>query len=163
MAEKPSEEYIKVSYTRPLEYRWKVGRFLSRYYQEIRDNKRLVANRCPKCNELFFPPHMVCGRCKVKASEELIVLDEGDLKGTVQELAPPRGQRFWDPRRGDWFEEPHPSATILLDSGHRIGHRLEETDMEKVKKGMRVQAVWKEKEERGNAMGDILYFRKIEE
>lgn len=163
MAEKPAEEYITLTYERPVDYEWKVGKFLGRYYQEIRDNQRFVANRCPKCNHLFFPPHMVCGWCRVRASDELEVLYEGDLKGTVEALSPPREQRFWDPRRGDWFVEEYPTATIKLDSGHRMGHRLEEKDMEKVKVGMRVQAVWKPKEERGNATGDILYFRTIEE
>lgn len=163
MTQQHAEEYIKVAYERPAEYKWKVGKFLGRYYQEIRDNRRFVANRCPVCDHVFAPPNMMCGWCKVRASDELEVQFEGDLVGTVESLSPPRDQRFWDPRRGDWFVEEYPSASIKLDSGHRMGHRLEEKDMEKVKVGMRVQAVWKPKEERGQAMNDILYFRKIDD
>lgn len=163
MAEKPAEEYIIVEYSQALAYKWKVGKFLSRYYQEIKYNQRFIGNRCPKCNHLFSPPQMVCGWCNVRASDELEVLYEGDLKGTVESLSPARDQRLWDPRRGDWFTEEYPSATIKLDSGHRFASRLEEKDMEKIQVGMRVQAVWKPLEERGQSVSDILYFRKIEE
>ena len=160
MAEKPSEELIKVNYSRGLNYHWKVGKYLSRFYQEARDNKRLVGNRCPKCHEILFPPHEVCARCRVRASDELVELKQ---EGTVQ-LYNPVVMRLWNPRTGSYFEDQYPSATILLDDGVYIGHRLQEQNIEKLKKGMRVKAVWKEnKEERGNGFADILYFKTIEE
>lgn len=158
MAEKPAEEFISVNYPRGLNYTWKVGRYLGRFYQEMRDNKRFMANRCPQCNELMFPPHKVCARCRVEASDELIELKQ---EGTVQ-LYNPAVMRLWNPRTGQYFEDPYPSATILLDDGIYMGHRLEEQKLENIKKGMRVKAVWKEnKEERGNGFADVLFFRTI--
>jgi uncharacterized OB-fold protein len=53
-------------------------------------------------------------------------------------------------------------ASIKLDNGCYIYHFLEEQDPEKLPKVKRVQAVWKE-EGRGQGLGDILYFRAIEE
>ena len=159
MAEQPSEELITITWQRAVPYKWKLGRVLGRFYKEMRDNKRLVGNQCPKCKELMFPPRTVCGRCKVRAGEEL---EEISQKGTVR-LYNPMVQKFWNPRTGDWYEDPHPSATILLDGDVFTSHALEETDIEKLRVGMRVEAVWKEKKERGEGMGDILYFRTIEE
>jgi uncharacterized OB-fold protein len=128
-------------------------------WKEAKDNERLVANRCPKCKMLYSPPVMVCGRCHVKVGDEFI--DIGD-KGTVTQYTIVV-QRLWDPVEGKWFEPPpYPSATILLDSGVYSGGRLEETDTEKLHKGMRVQAVWKDKEERGLGARDIQYWRTIE-
>ena len=159
-AKEPSEEFITIDIARDLDYRWKVGRYLSRFNQEMRDNKRLVANRCPKCGMLYLPPQMVCGRCHVRAGEEFIELSD---KGTVTQYSFVV-QRLWDPVEGKWFEpSPYPGATILLDGGVYTMGRLEETDMEKIHRGMRVEAVWKEKKERGLGTHDILYWRTIEE
>jgi len=155
-----SEELIAVEYPRGVDYEWKLGRHISRFKIEARDNKKLMGNRCPKCNGLFMPPHVVCGKCKVRAGDEL---EEVSQKGSIR-LFNPAVMRLWNPRTGDWYENPYPSATIHLDSDIFMGARLEETDMEKLYKGMRVEAVWREpKEERGQGMGDIMYFRKIEE
>jgi uncharacterized OB-fold protein len=44
-----------------------------------------------------------------------------------------------------------------------IMHLLGEVDPQKVKIGMRVQAVWKPPKEREGAITDILYFKPIEE
>jgi len=52
---------------------------------------------------------------------------------------------------------------ILLDDGVYIRHFLEETDAEKLRVGMRVEAVWKEDHERGEGTADVKYFRTIEE
>jgi uncharacterized OB-fold protein len=52
---------------------------------------------------------------------------------------------------------------IELDDGTIIRHFLEETDTEKLKEGIRVQAVWKEKAERGEGTSDVKFFRTIEE
>lgn len=160
MAEQPSEEYIAIHYQVGLPYRLSTGQYLGRLWKEMRDNKRLVANRCPKCGMLYLPPQMVCGRCHVRAGEEFIELSD---KGTVTQYSFVV-QRLWDPVEGKWFEpSPYPGATILLDGGVYTMGPLEETDMDKIKRGMRVQAVWKEKKERGLGTHDILYWRTIEE
>ena len=156
--QKSSQEYIKVAIATPRPYRWSSGKFLGRLYREAKENKRLVANRCRKCKELLWPPQAVCGRCKVDAGEDWVVMSD---KGTVIQytyLVFP----LWDPHYGEKLASPHPTATIKLDEGVYLVHFLEEKDLEKLKEGMRVQAVWKD-EDRGRGLGDILYFRTIEE
>jgi len=159
MAEEPSQEYIHVAYTMSRPYRWATGKYLGKLYKEMRDSKKLVANRCPKCKEFLWPPQMVCGRCKVRAGDDWVELSD---KGTVVQytyMVFP----LWDPHAGKRVAEEHPYATILLDDGMYMVSRLEEQDKEKLKVGMRVQAVWKE-EGRGRGLDeDILYFRTIEQ
>jgi len=158
MAEKPRQEYIRVPYTKSRPYRWAAGKYLSKLYKEMRDNKKLVTNRCPKCKELLWPPQMVCGRCNVRAGEDWVELSD---KGTVVQytyvVIP-----MWDPHEGKRLAGEYPNTMILLDDGIYFRHILEEKDPKKLKVGMRVQAVWKE-EGRGQGMDDILYFRTIEQ
>lgn len=159
MAQEPSQEYIHVAYTMSRPYRWSAGKYLSKLYREMRDSKKLVTNRCPKCKELLWPPQMVCGRCKVRAGDDWVELsDKGTVAGYTYLVYP-----LWDPHAGKRVGEDHPYATILLDDGMYMVSRLEEQDKEKLKVGMRVQAVWRE-EGRGRGLDeDILYFRTIEQ
>ena len=164
MAKKSSKrkkpEYISIPFDAPRKYRWSTGKYIGRTYREAKDNKKLVANRCVKCKEVLWPPVQVCGRCKVEAGEDWVELSQ---TGTVMQytyLVYP----LWDPHYGEKWANPHPSAIILLDNGVFYRHWLEETDKDKLKVGMRVQAVWKEDyDERGQGPGDILYFRTIEQ
>jgi uncharacterized OB-fold protein len=158
MEKEPTQEYIQVKIDTPRPYRWSTGKYLGKLYKEARDRKKLVTNRCTKCKELVYPPQMVCGRCKVEAGQDWVEMSD---KGTVVQytyLIFPR----WDPHRGEYYSSPYPSATVLLDSGLYLRSRLEEQDTKKLKRGMRVQAVWKEKG-RGREQDDIEYFRTIEE
>ncbi|MBA7665272.1 hypothetical protein ES703_73342 [subsurface metagenome] len=159
MAQEPSQEYIHVAYTMSRPYRWSAGKYLSKLYREMRDSKKLVTNRCPKCKELLWPPQLVCGRCKVRAGDDWVELsDKGTVAGYTYLVYP-----LWDPHAGKRVGEDHPYATILLDDGMYVVSRLEEQDKEKLKVGMRVQAVWRE-EGRGRGLDDdILYFRTIEQ
>jgi uncharacterized OB-fold protein len=158
MADKPSQELIKVPYSVPRPYRWSTGKYIGRLYKETKENKKIVTNRCPKCKWLLWPPNAVCGRCKVDAGEEWVEVSD---KGTVIQytyLVVP----MWDTHYGGKFANPYPTATIHLDGGVYLVHWLEEQDPEKLKSIKRVQAVWKE-EGRQGGLADILYFRAIEE
>ncbi|MBM4463135.1 MAG: hypothetical protein FJ012_07315 [Chloroflexi bacterium] len=151
-------EYIHIQYTKPRFYRWSTGKYMGKVYKEARDNKKLVSNRCPKCKDLLWHPQVTCGRCNVYAGEDWVEMGQ---KGTVLQytyLVFP----MWNPHMGERWANPYPLASIKLDNGCYIYHFLEEQDTEKLPKVKRVQAVWKE-EGRGRGLGDILYFRTIEE
>lgn len=153
MTEESSEEYIMIPIDMARPYRWSRGQYIGRLFKEGRDNRRLVANRCPECQHLLFPPQKVCGRCHVRASDKF---EEISDKGTVKQITTIH-LPLWDPHLGARAEEnPHPQATIELDSGVSTMGRLEETDPEKVKVGMRVQVIWRE-------VGGIQFYRTIEE
>jgi uncharacterized OB-fold protein len=152
-------DYITINIDTPRKYRWSTGKYIGRTYREAKENKKIVANRCVKCKEVLWPPMEVCGRCKVEAGEDWVELPQ---TGTVMQftfLVYP----MWDPHYGKKFANPHANAMILLDDGVYIRHFLEETDVEKLKVGMRVEAVWREDDERGEGVADIEYFRTIDE
>ncbi len=153
-------EYIRIKFDAPRPYNWSTGKYLGKVYAEAKENKKLVSNRCPQCKEIWLPPTPVCPKCKVDMGWDWVELPQ---TGTVYQytyLVYP----LWDPHYGEKWANPYPSATILLDNGVFYRHWLEETDKEKLRVGMRVQAVWKEDyEERGQGVQDILYFRTIEE
>jgi uncharacterized OB-fold protein len=156
---KSKPEYLAVEIDTPRRYRWSTGKYIGRTYREAHENKKLVANRCVQCQEILWPPVQVCGRCKVEAGEDWVELSQ---TGTVMQytyLVYP----MWDPHYGEKRANPHPNAMILLDDGVYIRHFLEETDADKLKVGMRVEAVWREDHERGEGTSDIQYFRTIDE
>ncbi len=154
-------ERIKIEYDLPRYYDWSTGPYTGKAFTEMKENKKIMSNRCPKCKEFLWEPMVTCGRCKVEANKEL---EEVPQTGTVVQytyLVLP----MWDPHFGKTWANPHPVGIILLDDCG-IYHRgfLEETDPDKLKVGMRVKAVWVEDyEDRGEGTGDIKYFRTIEE
>ena len=153
------QEYFTVVFDRPRKYKWSTGKYMGKTYKEALENKKLVANRCQKCKQVLWPPVQVCGRCKVEAGEDWVELPQTGKVLQYTFLVFP----LWDPHFGEKLATPYPNAMIELDDGTIIRHFLEETDTEKLKEGMRVQAVWKEREERGEGTQDVKFFRTIEE
>ena len=153
-------EYIRVAFDNPRRYHWSTGKYLGKFYAEAKENKRIVGNRCPKCREIWLPPTPVCPKCKVDMGWDWVELPQ---KGTVIQytyLVYP----LWDPHYGEKWANPYPSGIIQLDDGTYYRHFLGETDKDKLRVGMRVQAVWKEDyDERGQGPNDILYFKTIED
>ncbi|NQT72376.1 MAG: OB-fold domain-containing protein [Chloroflexi bacterium] len=158
MAKEP--EYIIVNIDTPRKYNWSTGKYLGHVYAEAKENKKLVGNKCPKCKAIMWGPTIVCPKCKVETGWEWEELPETGTVTQYTYLVFP----LWDPHYGERWANPHPSGTILLENGVYQRHFLEETDPEKLKVGMRVQAVWKEDyDERGLGMQDVPYYRTIEE
>jgi uncharacterized OB-fold protein len=159
-APRKKPEYIHVKFARPRLYSWSTGKHVGRLYAEAKENKKIVFNRCPKCHQTAMMPTVVCPKCKIDMGEDWVELPQtGEVYQYTYLVLP-----LWDPHYGEKYANPYPSAIILLDDGTFFRHRLEETDKEKLKDGMRVQAVWEEDyDKRGQGMGDILYWRTIEE
>ena len=157
---KKNPEYIHIKVDRPWLYNWSTGQHQGRLYAEAKENKKIVFNRCPQCHQTAMMPTVVCPKCKVEMGDDWVELPQtGEVYQYTYLVLP-----LWDPHYGEKYANPHPSAIILLDNGTFFRHRLEETDKEKLRDGMRVQAVWEEDyDKRGQGMGDILYWRTIEE
>jgi uncharacterized protein len=133
-------------------YSWTVGTTLSRFYCELRDNGKIWANRCPECGNVFVPPKVKCINCYQDLNDWL----ELPGTGTVETFTVVR------------YQEPtlHPRPApfvygIIKMDGADTGllHFIDEIEPEKVKVGMRVEAVL-EDERDGNIL-DIKYFRPV--
>jgi len=129
-----------------------MGKFLSAFKE-----KKILANRCPKCGRLQLPPREVCAECVVRATDWVEVGPEGLISVMdVTFYASP------DPLTGESRETPYVAAHFLLDGckGHEtLWHELKAEDMNRAKKGDRVRPVWNEN--RIGAITDIQYFELI--
>ncbi|MGA2517390.1 MAG: Zn-ribbon domain-containing OB-fold protein [Thermodesulfobacteriota bacterium] len=165
MSQKETEEYLYVDQIVKLPFTESAGLYISRFLTKIRDEGKIVANKCPKCNRIIVPPRIVCSYCKVKIEDKPENWVELSDKGTVTDTMTIEDREI-DAVTGEMVGAPNPNLFIRLDGGDEwtiIGHISEEMDASKVPPGTRVQAVWKPREERLGKVSDIKYFKVIQE
>ena len=121
-------------------FHWSVGKYGSRFLLELKQNRRFVGIKCPKCARVYVPPRKVCGRCHVAMDEFVPLSDEGEVTVcTIIQFG------FVDPATGVQRPVPYACAFIRLDGADTaLAHFLDSTDPEKVKVGARVKAVFEE-------------------
>ncbi|MFC1999315.1 Zn-ribbon domain-containing OB-fold protein [Chloroflexota bacterium] len=156
MSNEKEPEYINIPIPMRIPYAYDAGLYVSGFLQEIRDNERIYANKCPECGRFLLPPRIMCGRCSVRMGEWI----EQGHKGTLVSFGVTIEPQL-DVTTGENKEVPFTTAGIQLDGGAAILHFLDETDPSKLELGMRVQAVFKPKEERQGLITDILHFTVI--
>ncbi len=133
-----------------LRYHYTAGRASSRFLRALKQG-RLIGQRCPSCRNVIVPPRGACARCGVPTEGELELRD----RGTVTTFC-----IVHIPVPGSAVKPPFVCATIRLD-GADIGffHLVSECALGEVRPGMRVEAVWKPREEWGNTLENIRYFK----
>jgi uncharacterized OB-fold protein len=152
---KNEEDVLRVPYLLQMEYEYALGQHAIRFFQELKENRRLMGVRCPECDRVYIPPRPVCGICYVPSEEWVEVSDEGSLTGCTVVRLP-----FIDPMTGMQRPVPYGFGIIRLDGASTsMYHFVEETDDDKLAVGMRVKANFREPRE-GN-MRDIVNFRVI--
>jgi uncharacterized OB-fold protein len=157
--------YLIVEHIVNLPFVESAGQYLSRFFEVLKEDGKLLANRCPKCRRVVFPPRVVCGWCKIRIEDRdenwIELSDRGSvISCTLAE------EREVDRATGKMIGDYYPCAFIRLDGGDRwtlLAHFLGEEDLDSLSPGMRVQAIWKPKERRRGRMTDIMYFRKIQD
>ena len=111
--------------------------------------------KCDRCERVLVPPRMYCEQC-YRPTDRWVKLARHR-----------KGRHLFDSyvnfdasRR----KEPILVAVVEIDGASPlmgILHLLGEVTPEKIKIGMRVQAVWKESRERTGAITDISYFKPM--
>lgn len=147
-------------------YAWSVGETGSRFLKGLRDDKKLVANKCPHTGQIFCPPKLNSPYTLEPITEWLELPGTGTVQSFTRRdydsLAAPRAQDV----RGDAEpgmaaaaeDQPRIYALIRLDGcTQALPHLLGEVDYASVKIGMKVAAVFRE--ERQGHILDIAYFR----
>ena len=123
----------------------------SRFLIELRDKKRIMGMRCPTCNRVYVPARSICKDCFEQLDEWVEISD----KGTVLTYATDYETKSIQPTGA-----PIVYGIIKLDGADTgFVHMLGEVDPEKLRVGMRVQAVF-QKEREGSIL-DIKYFKPI--
>lgn len=117
---------------------------VSREFARNLASARITGHRCPRCSLVYVPPKGFCPICVVEtsASDEVEISDRGVVTSwTVLTPIQYHGQKE---RRA------YALASILLDgaSGTVGQQRLLDVELEDIRMGMRVEAVWAPEAER---------------
>ena len=137
-------------------FNYAVGMHGSKFFAELRDNKKLLGIRCPKCKKVYIPPRGVCGPCFEEMNEFVEVKPTGVI-GTYTILR----FAFIDPETGQQKPIPYGYGFIKLDGADTLfQHYINIEDESRIKVGARVEAVFAEK--RKGSIRDIEYFRVID-
>jgi len=135
--------YIPNTYT--------AGAVGSQFLISLRDKKKIMGTRCPTCNRVYVPARSVCKDCYGQLDEWVEVSD----KGTLLTYTDCQQSNPVQP-----VEPPIVYGIVQLDGADTgIVHMLGEVDLEQLRIGMRVQAVFKEKREA--SILDIKYFKPL--
>ena len=59
-----NQDVVKAYYKMEAEFEWSYGK-ISRFFSELKDNKRIMGTKCPKCGTVFCPPTSDCPKCWV--------------------------------------------------------------------------------------------------
>jgi len=132
-----------------------VGQYLDKFFDNL-ENKKIVGNKCPKCDDVFVPPRKICGKCNV-----VIPLDQNWVElpdtGTLVNytITPYRVNDRTHRKAKDFL-----IGMVQIDgSNTSIIYRLLNLEPSEVKIGMKVKIEWVEKT-KGNP-SDIKGFVKI--
>lgn len=132
-------------------YRYFPGAIATRFFQELRDNQKIMGINCKRCNIVYVPVESTCGKCFDKLEEMVEVGKEGVLESytvtnyRLLDLSNPAQIIF---------------GVVKLD-GADTGflHFLEEVEPSSLRIGTRMEAVFK-KHRQGNIL-DIQCFRPV--
>jgi uncharacterized OB-fold protein len=140
--------------TQPFNYA--VGLHGSKFFQELRDKKRIVGIRCPKCQKVYVPPRRVCGPCFREMEEFVEVGPQGEI-GTFTILR----YAFIDPETGQQKPVPYGYGFIKFDGADTLFQHFIDLEAEsKLKIGARVEPVFSK--QRKGTIRDIEHFRVID-
>lgn len=138
-----------VSPTR-LAYEYAASPEESKFFRGLAEG-RILGQRCPKCQKVYVPPRGACPVDGVPTVEEVELAHTGTVTTFCVVNVPFLGQRI---------TPPYVSAYVLLDGADiAFLHLILDVDASEVRMGMRVEAVWKPREEWGTTIENISHFR----
>jgi hypothetical protein len=154
MAHQVESERLVSVFAYPMPYEWSIGLYGSKFFQEIKQNRRFVGIRCNGCGKVYVPPRRVCGPCFQELAELVALSDTGVITAFSVVNYP-----FIDPNTGARRPIPYTYGYIKLDGADNIfSHIINETDLSKIKVGMKVRAIFKDTAEMQGNIQDIKYF-----
>lgn len=113
-----------------------------RYAREIPQRYRLEAGKCKKCGEIFFPPRLICAKCKGREFETVKLSDEGKVITYTVIRVPPTP--FAD-------EAPYAIGIVELNDGVRITTQIVDCELDQIKVGMPVRIEFRKILQEGSA------------
>jgi uncharacterized OB-fold protein len=112
---------------------------------------RLIGQRCPVCHKVYVPPRGACPVDGVPTTDEVELPPTGTITTFCIVNVPFLGQKI---------APPYVSAYVLLDGADiAIQHLILDIPADEVRMGMRVEAVWRPRDEWGTTIENIAHFR----
>ena len=137
-----------------LHYEHTVSPGESRFLRALADG-RLVAERCPACGKVYIPPRGACPTDGVPTADEVELPDHGIVTTFCVVNVPYPGQRV---------APPYVAAAVLLDGADiPFQHLILGCEPGEVTMGMRVAAVWRDRETWTYTPENIAHFRPLDE
>ncbi len=122
----------------------------SRFYRGLAEGT-IRGQRCPACHKVYVPPRGACPVDGVPTTDEVELPDRGIVTTYCIVNVPFLGQRI---------TPPYVSAYVLLEGADiAFLHLILGCDPADVRMGMRVEAVWRPREEWGTTIENIDHFR----
>lgn len=136
------------------DYIYTLGVAGERFFKEIKENGKIMGAKCPSCNIIYVPPRMYCEKCFAKLKEWVDVGTKGVIHTFTIATIDVDGKKL---------EKPVIYALIKFERAcGGLIHKIGEVKPEKVKIGMKVEAVFKPLLERKASINDIKYFKPTE-
>jgi uncharacterized OB-fold protein len=133
-----------------LAYTYAASQEESRFYRGLAEGK-IRGQRCPKCQKVYVPPRGACPVDGVPTTDEVELPDRGIVTTYCIVNVPFLGQRI---------TPPYVSAYVLLEGADiAFLHLILGCDPSEVRMGMRVEAVWRPRDEWGTTIENIDHFR----
>ncbi|RLE83588.1 MAG: transcriptional regulator [Thermoprotei archaeon] len=115
-------------------------RSVPRVWREIKIKYRLIGGKCPNCGKSFYPYRDNCPYCGFKGAKEVELPREGKVITYTVIRAPP----------ADFTQyAPYPIALVELKDGTRVIAQLTDVNIEDIRTGMSVEAVFRKYREQG--------------
>lgn len=133
-----------------LDYQYAASPEESAFFRGMAEG-RILGQRCPTCQKVYVPPRGACPVDGVPTTDEVELPGTGTVTTFCIVNVPFLGQKI---------TPPYVSAYVLLDGADiAFLHLILGVDASEVRMGMRVEAVWKPREEWTTSIANIEHFR----
>lgn len=149
------EEVRAVEETIELTYDWPYGHWGSQFFDRIESEGEFSGTRCPECEAVMVRPQSFCTHCFTEVEHEVVpVEDTGTINMWTEVHMPFPGQPT---------EPPYIWVFVDLDGADTsMTHIMGNADPEEMEVGMKVQAVWRDPDQREGTLDDIEFFEPAE-
>ncbi len=114
----------------------------ARYHREKPQRYRLEAGKCVKCGKVYFPPRLVCPKCRNRKFRTVSLAEEGKLLTyTVIRVASDKFSK----------ETPFVVGIVEIGEGVRLTTQMTDVDIDKLKIGQKVKIVFRKIQDDGKA------------
>lgn len=150
----PNEPVKSIITPMRVDYIYTPGEAPTRFLRSLAKGK-IMGQQCSKCEMVYVPVRGGCSRCGIPMTKDVEVSDHGTLV-TYSIIRVPSSN----------IDIPLPfvGGQVLLDGAHIAFHCLiRNVEVDEVRMGMRVQAVWKPEAEWTTSFENIQHFEPLDE